>query len=218
VIRQVPPQGYGRAMARVLRECRGDVVVTLDCDGTYPAEAVRPLLAPILEGSADITIGARRPVAQPGAMTPVRGLGNFLIRNAFRLLIGPGPSDLLSGYRVFNRRFRDTVQLRASGFEIEAELASEAIARKMRVVEVPVPYYPRIAGSSSKLKAFRDGWRILRTIVAQSVRLRPWRIMTIAAILTAVAALAAAAWPLATCAAALAGAALAIRFVWPRNR
>jgi hypothetical protein len=64
---------------------------------------------------------------------------------------------------------------RSRGFEIESELASEAVARRLRTVEVPVPYRPRIAGSSSKLQAFRDGLRIVAMILRQSLRLRPWR-------------------------------------------
>ena len=68
-----------------------------------------------------------------------------------------------------------TVQLRSSGFEIEAELASEAVARRLRVVEIEIPYHPRIAGTQSKLRAFRDGRRILWTILIQSLRLRPHR-------------------------------------------
>ncbi len=90
----------------------------------------------------------------------------MLIRAAFRLLIGPGTTDLLSGYRAFNRRFRTSVRLRSAGFEIETELASEAVARRLTVVEVPIVYHPRIAGTESKLRALRDGWRILLTIAA----------------------------------------------------
>ncbi len=150
-------------------------VVMIDGDGTYPADAVGPLLEPILAGTADMTVGARRPIAEAGAMTPVRGVGNLLIRAAFRVLIGRGPGDLLSGYRVFSRHFRESVVLRSTGFEIETELACEAVARHLRVVEVPVPYRPRFAGTASKLNALRDGLRILGTIVNRSLRLRPWR-------------------------------------------
>ena len=131
----------------------------------------------MLEGTADMAVGARQPTPGAGAMTLTRGVGNKLIRAAFRLLIGPGTTDLLSGYRAFSRRFRTTVQLRSAGFEIETELASEAVARKLRVVEIPIPYHPRIAGTESKLRAFRDGRRILVTIVSQSLRLRPHRVL-----------------------------------------
>lgn len=173
---EVPEQGKGHVVrASFAALADRDAVILVDGDGTYPASEARALLAPILDGSADMTIGARRPVAEAGAMTPVRSLGNLLIRAAFFVLIGRGPSDLLSGYRAFNRRFREAVVPRSRGFEIESELASEAVAHRLRTVEVPVPYRPRIAGSSSKLQAFRDGLRIVAMILRQSLRLRPWR-------------------------------------------
>jgi glycosyltransferase involved in cell wall biosynthesis len=172
----VPEQGKGCAVQAIFRTLADrPAVILVDGDGTYPADHVRGLLDPVLKGEADMAVGARRPVDSPGAMSPIRGLGNLLIPAAFRVLIGPGNSDLLSGYRVFSPRFLREVHLRSTGFEIETELASEAVARGMRVVEVAVPYHPRIAGTASKLKAFRDGRRILGMIVRQSVRLRPWR-------------------------------------------
>jgi hypothetical protein len=127
-------------------------------------------------------------------MPAVRGLGNVLINAAFRVLVGRGTGDLLSGYRAFGRRFREAVTLRSGGFEIETELASEAVARRLRVVEIEVPYHPRIAGTSSKLKALRDGRRILLTIVGQSLRLRPWRPMLLVLVPTALAAWAVGPW------------------------
>jgi glycosyltransferase involved in cell wall biosynthesis len=174
----VPRQGKGhavRAAFGALPHC--DVLVLTDGDGTYPARCAPLLVAPVLAGAADMAVGARQPAPGAGAMTLTRGLGNHLIRAAFRLLIGSGNSDLLSGYRAFSRRFRATVQLRSTGFEIETELTSEAVARRHRVVEVPVPYLPRIAGTQSKLLAFRDGLRILVTIVIQGIRLRPHRLL-----------------------------------------
>lgn len=181
---EVPEQGKGHATQAIFRHFRDfTAVVMVDGDGTYPADEVPRLLGPILDGTADMAVGARIPVAEPGAMTPVRGLGNVLIRGAFRVLIGRAPGDLLSGYRVFGRRYLETVTLRSEGFEIETELASEAVARHLRTIEIPVPYHPRIAGTASKLKVFRDGWRILKTIVRQSLRLRPWRPLLIAIVL-----------------------------------
>jgi hypothetical protein len=109
-------------------------------------------------------------------------VGNRLIRGAFRLLIGPGNTDLLSGYRAFSRRFRREVTLRSSGFEIETELAGEAVARGLKVLEISVPYHPRIAGTTSKLRAFRDGRRILMTIVKLGIRLRPVRLILLGVI------------------------------------
>ncbi len=179
----VTAQGKGHAVQAIFATL-GDrpAVILTDGDGTYPADRISGLLTPVLEGKADMAVGARRPVAAQGAMSFVRGVGNLLIPAAFYVLIGPGNSDLLSGYRVFSPHFLNEVKLRSGGFEIETELASEAVARGMKVVEVPVPYHPRIEGTVSKLRAFRDGRRILWMIFRQSVRLRPWRIMGIVGI------------------------------------
>src|SRR5262249_45080004 len=98
-----PGPGKGcavRAIFATLADCAP--LILGDGDGTYRAEAAPGLLRPILEGRADMTVGARRPLADAGAMHPVRGLGNVLIRAAFRVLIGHPPGDLLSGYRGFS--------------------------------------------------------------------------------------------------------------------
>ncbi len=179
----VAEQGKGHAVRAAFASLANqDVVLLTDGDGTYPAECAPLLLSPVLEGTADMTVGARQPAPGAGAMTMTRGIGNLLIRSAFRILIGPGNTDLLSGYRAFGRRFRTEVALRSSGFEIETELAGEAAARGLRVVEIPVPYHPRIAGTTSKLRAFRDGRRILTTIVLLGIRLRPIRLILIGAL------------------------------------
>ena len=136
-------------------------------------------MAPVLDGTADMVVGARQPEPGAGAMSPVRGLGNLLIRSAFRLLIGPGTGDLLSGYRAFGPRFLQAVELRSEGFEIETELAIAAVTHRLRALEVSVPYRPRIAGTVSKLNAFRDGRRILRTILTQGLRRDPARVILV---------------------------------------
>lgn len=176
----VPAQGKGHAVREAFALLGDrDVVVLVDGDGTYPAEAAPLLVAPVLEGMADMVVGARQPERGAGAMSPVRGLGNLLIRSAFRVLIGPGTGDLLSGYRAFGPRFLRAVDLRSEGFEIETELAIAAVTHRLRALEVSVPYRPRIAGTVSKLNAFRDGRRILRTILVQSVRRNPMRAIAV---------------------------------------
>ncbi|WP_165066656.1 glycosyltransferase [Paludisphaera rhizosphaerae] len=183
----VPERGKGFVVRSAFTTLRGfDVVVLTDGDGTYPAEEAPRLIAPVLEGKADMTVGARRPVPGAQAMAPVRALGNVLIGSAFRVLVGPGTGDLLSGYRAFSRRFVESVDLRSEGFEIETELAVTATAREWPTVEIDVPYHPRIAGTESKLRAFRDGRRILATIVREGFRLRPMRALAAIASLAAV--------------------------------
>jgi glycosyltransferase involved in cell wall biosynthesis len=119
----VAEQGKGHAVRAAFATLADrDVVLLTDGDGTYPAEAAPQLIVPVLDGTAEMTVGARRPAPGAGAMTITRGVGNRLIRAAFRLFLGPGTMDLLSGYRAFSRRFRREVELRSSGFEIETEL------------------------------------------------------------------------------------------------
>ena len=179
----VPDQGKGYAVRAAFATLADrDAVLLTDGDGTYPAEAAPLLVAPVLDGAAEMTVGARQPMPGAGAMTLTRGVGNRLIRGAFSVLIGPGNTDLLSGYRAFSRRFLREVDLRSSGFEIETELAGEAAARGFRVMEISVPYHPRIAGTTSKLRAFRDGRRILTTIIRLGIRLRPVRLLLLGGI------------------------------------
>ncbi len=179
----VPDQGKGHAVRAIFAHLGDrDALILVDGDGTYPAGAARAIA-----GAGPGRYGRHgrrraRPTAGAGAMSPVRGLGNVLIRSAFRLLIGTPPGDLLSGYRVFGPRFLQSVNVRSSGFEIETELTSEAIAQGFRVVEIPVSYHPRIAGTASKLRAGRDGARIIATIFRQAARLRPGRLVALGAI------------------------------------
>jgi glycosyltransferase involved in cell wall biosynthesis len=179
-VEPVPEQGKGHAVraAFALLSDR-DAVILVDGDGTYPAEAAPLLVAPVLEGTADMVVGARQPERGAGAMSPVRGLGNILIRSAFRLLIGPGTGDLLSGYRAFSSNYVHSIKLQSEGFEIETELAIEAVTQRLKTLEVSVPYRPRIAGTISKLNAFRDGRRILRTILVQGLKRSPARVIVI---------------------------------------
>ena len=185
-------QGKGYVVRAIFAELADrDVVIMADADGTYPAAAVHDLLQPLLDDQADMTVGARVPVAELKAMSPVRGLGNVLIRFAFWLLMGLSAGDLLSGYRLFGQKFLKGVRLKSHGFEIETEIACKAVGGGWRVVEKPVSYLPRAAGTASKLRALRDGLRIIKMMAIQSFQLKPWRLgglvvglITLCAILT----------------------------------
>ena len=178
----VPDRGKGFAVRAAFATLRDfDAVLMADGDGTYPAEEAARMIEPVLSGRAETVVGARRPVAGAQAMAPVRALGNVLIRGAFRAFIGPGAGDLLSGYRAFSRRFVREVRLRSEGFEVETELAVLTAALGLAAAEVEVPYRPRIEGTESKLRAFRDGRRILATIVREGFRLRPLRASAVVA-------------------------------------
>lgn len=180
----VAQQGKGyvvRQAFELLQEC--DVLVLTDGDGTYPGAEAHRLIELVSKHGVDMAVAARRPVAGAQAMSPVRGAGNLLLKTAFRVLIGPGNTDLLSGYRAFSKRFRAEATLHSTGFEIETELASEAAARRLKVAEIPISYHPRIAGTVSKLRAMRDGRKILAAMLRHAARLRPARLTILSAAL-----------------------------------
>jgi glycosyltransferase involved in cell wall biosynthesis len=149
-------RGKGVVVRRILREATGDACVIVD---------VQALMAPILEGRADMAVGDRLGEASRVALTDVRRWGNHLILGAVNLAAGARYRDVLSGYRVLSRHFMASVPLSAEGFEIETELALAARRCGMRVVEVRARYRARPEGSHSKLRPLQDGLRIARVLL-----------------------------------------------------
>lgn len=160
-VRRVLSQGKGHTIRAIFDELREDVVVLVDGDDTYPAEAVDSLLAPILADAADMVVGER--MAAEHNMKPINQFGNRLIVGFINRLFSVGYRDVLSGYRAFNRRFIESVPVLTSGFEVETEITLQALAEELRVVEVPIPYRNRPKDSHSKLRPFADGYRIVLT-------------------------------------------------------
>lgn len=159
-------RGKGFAVLRGFQMARdADLVLIVDGDDTYPAEAALTMIGEVERG-AEMVIGTRLTIPQAGVMSSVHSLGNRLFVALVRLLFGVRTKDLLSGYRVFTRRFLDVAALVAQGFEIEAELSLQALAHGFQVAEVPIAYRARPVSSRSKLNAWRDGRRILIALIA----------------------------------------------------
>lgn len=168
VVRQFPPQGYGRAMGRVLRECSGDVVVTLDCDGTYPASEIPVLAGMVLSGECDL-VNASRLERRPASMPFANYLANWLFAAAGWLLTGVKSTDLHSGMRAYSRRVIHEVDFDPNGPALPVELLLKPALAGFRMREVFIPYGERIGETtlqrwSSTLWTFR---RILRLAVAR---------------------------------------------------
>ena len=165
VIRETRP-GKGFALLAGLRHAApADIFMMIDGDDTYPAESAPELIARIEDG-ADMVIGTRLQEAGEGAFPVGHAWGNRLFNLVVRLLFGIRTLDLFSGYRALTSRFLEQSPLIAQGFEIEAELSIQAVASRFRVDEVPVSYRARTGESESKLRTFRDGYRILIAILA----------------------------------------------------
>jgi glycosyltransferase involved in cell wall biosynthesis len=158
-------QGKGYVVQRMFREVEADIYVMVDGDTTYPAEAVRSLIEPVLQGDADMVIGSRLQTGASSQFRKLNLLGNLLYRWLLNAIFGVRLTDLLSGYRVFNRRIVRSLPLVGGGFETEAEMTIKAIERGFTILEVPVNLRARPAGSQSKIRTIHDGWLILSTIL-----------------------------------------------------
>ncbi len=159
-----PRRGKGRAIRRLFREVDADIYVMADGDGTYDAESAGHLVSTLQDRDLDMLVASRER-ADAHAYTPLRRLGNRLFSALARWRCGPRVHDLLSGYRAFSHRFVERFPARSDGFEVETELTLFAASSDLAWDEIPCPYFARPEGSSSKLKAFRDGFRILRTLL-----------------------------------------------------
>ena len=157
-------QGKGNVVRRMFADVEADVYVMVDGDGTYDAQSAPRLVAMLLEGGYDMVIGARVPTERT-AYRRGHVAGNRLLTGMVSSLFGRQVRDLLTGYRAMSRRFVKSFPALSAGFEIETELNVHALELRVPFVEVDTPYFARPEGSASKLSTWRDGWRILVTIV-----------------------------------------------------
>jgi glycosyltransferase involved in cell wall biosynthesis len=161
-----PRKGKGNAMRRAFREIEADVYVMVDADATYVADDLPALLAPVLEGRADICVGDRHANSVYRAQNTRRfhDFGNRLVRGMINALFKSNLQDIMSGYRVCSRFFVKNLPLLGEGFEIETEMTLHAVDKRFALLEIPAGYRARPEGSFSKLSTFKDGFRIVRTI------------------------------------------------------
>ena len=159
-------QGKGFVVLQMFQTVDADIYVMVDGDSTYPSHAIRRLIEPILNERADMVVGSRLHAAANSEFRPVNRLGNLFFASLFQLIFKCRLTDILSGYRAFNRRFVEDMPLFGGGFEIEAELTVKALQNGFRIEEVPVNLVPRPVHSQSKIRIFHDGFVILSTILA----------------------------------------------------
>jgi glycosyltransferase involved in cell wall biosynthesis len=159
-------QGKGYVIQTMFRKVDADVYIMVDGDGTYPAASVHRLLEPILQDEADMVVGSRLHPSSSSSFKAANLFGNKLIRWLLQLIFRVRLTDVLSGYRAFNRNFVKSIPLFGGGFEIETELTIKALQRGYRIEEVAVNLEDRPKGSFSKIHIVRDGFLILNTILA----------------------------------------------------
>ena len=169
-----PHQGKGHVVRRMFTDVEADIYVLVDGDATYDAPSAPKMVDLLLRERLDMVVGTRldREVA---AYRKGHRTGNWLLTAFVAQVFGRAFTDMLSGYRVFSRRFVKSFPVLSGGFEIETELTIHALELGLPVAEVPTPYYARVLGSASKLNTWRDGFRILRTLFKLYRAERPLR-------------------------------------------
>lgn len=172
IVRSEPRQGKGFVVRRMFADIDADIYLMCDADETYEAEAAQALVAKLIEEGLDLVVGSRSNAAE-GAFRPAHKFGNWMLTSLVRAVFGNGFNDMLSGYRVFSRRFVKSFPIMAQGFEIETELTIHALQLEMPAAEVPTKFSERPEGSQSKLDTISDGLRILITIVGLLKQERP---------------------------------------------
>ncbi|MEA9393433.1 glycosyltransferase family 2 protein [Acerihabitans sp. TG2] len=164
VVYSVPLKGKGNVIRRMFADIDADIYVMVDGDATYDAQSAPRLINHLLAEHLDMLVGARHHLDKE-AYRLGHTLGNKLLTGCVSKIFGGDFTDMLSGFRVFSRRYVKSFPALSSGFETETELTVHALELRMPYGEMPTPYCARLEGSTSKLNTYRDGLRILKTIV-----------------------------------------------------
>jgi glycosyltransferase involved in cell wall biosynthesis len=172
VIRE-PRQGKGYVVESMLDSVHADFYVLVDGDDTYPADRIHDLMAPVLSGNADMTVGARLEKFADKSFRPLHVFGNQLVCRLINWIFRANLTDIMSGYRAFSRKVIHRVPVVSSGFEVETELTIQMLYYRLKIVEVGVAYRGRPQGSSSKLQTLPDGFRVLWKIFSLFRNFKP---------------------------------------------
>jgi len=164
VVRRETHQGKGYVVRRMFNDIEADIYVLVDGDATYDAPSAPAMIDKLIEDRLDMVV-ATRVDREEAAYRPGHRTGNRLLSGFVANIFGRAFTDILSGYRVFSRRFVKSFPILSGGFEIETELTVHALELELPVGEAPTPYYSRPVGSASKLSTWQDGFRILWTIL-----------------------------------------------------
>ena len=167
VVRTERYQGKGAVVRRMFADIDADIYVMADGDATYEAAAAPRLVALMLAEQLDMVVGTRvTDATAAAAYRPGHQFGNRMLTGLLTRMFGRSFSDILTGYRVFSRRFVKSFPVLSAGFEIETEISIHALELALPCAELPTAYSDRPAGSVSKLSTYADGWRILLTMAA----------------------------------------------------
>jgi glycosyltransferase involved in cell wall biosynthesis len=164
IVRRESRQGKGYVVRRMFADVEADIYLMVDGDDTYEAQAASTLIEALIKDDLDMVSGARRHRCAT-AYRPGHEFGNRVLTGLVRFVFGAESTDMLTGYRVFSRRFVKSFPQSSGGFEIETELTIHALELQMPTAELETDYKARAESTESKLRTITDGVRILVTIV-----------------------------------------------------
>jgi glycosyltransferase involved in cell wall biosynthesis len=170
-------QGKGHVVRRMFADIDADIYVLVDGDATYDAASAPRMIDALVTDRLDMVVGFRVDQTEAAYRRGHR-TGNWMLSSFLSVVFGPAFRDILSGYRVFSRRFVKSCPVLSDGFEIETELSVHALELALPVAEIETPYYARPEGSFSKLNTRRDGFRIFGTILKLYRSEKPLRFFT----------------------------------------
>ena len=170
-----PCKGKGNVVRRAFADIDADIYLLIDGDDTYDAAAAPDMVERLVRDNLDHVVGVRREVEcrTGSAYRPAHATGNKVLNRIVCAIFGDSMGDMLSGYRVFSRRFVKSFPAVSREFEIETELTVHSLALRIPSLSVPVDFRDRAEGSESKLRTYRDGWRILNVILSLTRHERP---------------------------------------------
>ncbi len=168
-------QGKGNVIRSMFRDIDADIYVMVDADDTYPAKEVHSLIDEVRSGRADMAIGDRlsNGTYKEENKRSFHGFGNALVRNTINLIFKTKLNDIMTGYRVFNKDFVKNFPVLSKGFEIETEMTFHALDKNYKIAELPINYKDRPTGSVSKLNTFKDGFKVIKTIIKSFKNYKP---------------------------------------------
>lgn len=164
IVKFEPQKGKGNVVRRMFADIDADIYLMMDGDMTYDVSRANELIAKLQNETLDMVVG-RRLTDDPNAYRAGHRWGNNALTGTLKIIFGQRFEDILSGYRVFSRRFVKSFPTLSKGFEIETEMSIHALELGLPVAEVDTDYFARPEGSFSKLNTYRDGVRILWTIM-----------------------------------------------------
>ena len=184
IVRSERRQGKGHVVRRMFADVDADIYVLVDGDATYDAPSAPGMIETLVSGHLDMVVGLRVDQVEAAYRRGHR-TGNWMLTRFLSSVFGQAFKDVLSGYRVFSRRFVKSFPVLSDGFEIETELTVHTLELALPVAEIETPYYARPAGSFSKLNTWRDGFRILGTILKLYRSEKPLRFFSAIGVLLA---------------------------------